>query len=169
MALVSVNVQILLVDIFVAIAVQSGGDKLGLVCSVTRKYGAVLRTTVALVVVIEKPVNMGPAGADRLPPSPLKVTAPTCASARPAKVELAFMVMDEYAMIVPWKAEDVLRVAELPTCQKMFRACAPPVKMTCRPTCTVRVLAIWKTQTSFGPPFRVRSTEVMSYAPEGDT
>jgi hypothetical protein len=31
-----------------------------------------------------------------------------------------------------------------------------------RPTPTVSVLAIWKTQTSFGPPWRVRSTEVMS-------
>src|ERR1035438_7708543 len=91
-----------------------------------------------------------------------------CASARPSRVELAFIVMEEYAMMVPLKTEDVPSVAELPTCQKMFLAWAPPVKMTWRPTPTVSVLAIWKTQTSFGPPLRVRSTEVMSYAPDGD-
>ena len=73
---------------------------------------------------------------------PLNVTAPVCTSALPFMVELAFMVMEAYAMMVPWKAEDVPRVAELPTCQKMFLACAPPVKMTLRPTPTVSVLAI---------------------------
>ena len=55
-------------------------------------------------------------------------------------------------MMVPLKTEEVPRVAELPTCQKMFLAWAPPVKMTLPLTATVSVLAIWKTQTSFGPP-----------------
>src|SRR5664279_5023902 len=132
--------------------VQFGRDRSGLACSVRKKYGVVLRTTVALVVVLAMPVNMGAAGIGRAPPSPLNVTAPFCASALPSSVELAFIVMDAYAIMVPLKTEEVPRVAELPTCQKMFLACAPPVKMTLPLTATVSVLAIWKTQTSSGPP-----------------
>src|ERR1017187_2696273 len=157
----------LVTGLFVAIIVQLGGDRLGLDCSVTRKYGEVLRTTVALVSVLKMPVNMGAAGIDRLPPSPLKVTAPFCASARPSKVELAFIEMEAYAMMVPLKTEEVPRVAELPTCQKTFLAWAPPVKMTLPLTATVSVLAIWKTQTSPGPPESV-SSRVMPYEPDGD-
>ena len=55
----------LVTGVFVAIIVQFVGDRLGLVCSVTRKYGVVLRTTVALVVVLAMPVNRGAAGIDR--------------------------------------------------------------------------------------------------------
>ena len=75
-------------------------------------------------------VNMGAAGIDKLPPSPLNMTAPFCARALPSKVEPAFIVMEAYAMIVPLKTEEVPSVAELPTCQKMFLAWAPPVKIT---------------------------------------
>ena len=89
-----VYVQGLVIGVFVAIVVQFVRDRAGLDCSVTKKYGEVLRTKVALVRVLEKPVNTGAAGIDRLPPSPLNVTAPFCASARPSKVELAFIVMD---------------------------------------------------------------------------
>ena len=166
--MVSVNVHGLITGVFVAIVVQFGRDRSGLVCSVRGKYGVVLRTMSALVVVLETLVKLRAAGIGRLPPAPLNVTAPTWASALPSSVELAFIVIDEYAIMVPMKTEDVPRVAELPTCQKMFLACAPPVRMTLRPTPTVSVLAIWKTQTSFGPPSSVRSTKVMSYAPDGD-
>ena len=57
-------------------------------------------------------------------------SAPTWAIALPSIVELAFIVTDAYAIMVPSKTEDVPRVAELPTCQKMFLACAPPLRMT---------------------------------------
>src|ERR1017187_2869087 len=157
----------LVARLFVAIVVQFGREMSELVWRVRRKYGEVLRTTVALVVVLAMPVKMGAAGIDRLPPSPLNVTAPFCASALPSKVELAFIVMDAYAMMVPLKTEEVPSVAELPTCQKMFLAWAPPVKMTLPLTATVSVLAIWKTQTSSGPPKTVRSP-VMPYEPDGD-
>jgi four helix bundle protein len=50
----------------------------------------------------------------------------------------------------------------------MFLAWAPPVKRTWRPEPAVRVEAIWKTQTSFGPPCSVRSSSVMSYEPGAD-
>ena len=112
----------LVAGLFVAIVVQFGREMSELVWRVRRKYGEVLRTTVALVVVLAMPVKMGAAGIDRLPPSPLNVTAPTCASALPSIVELAFIVTDAYAIIVPLETEEVPRVAELPTCQKMFLA-----------------------------------------------
>jgi hypothetical protein len=169
-AAVFVYVQGLVTGVFVAIVVQFVRRRSGMVCRVRRKFGVVLMTTVTeLLVVLEMLVNLGASGVGILPASPLNVTAPVWASALPSIVELAFIVMDAYAIMVPLKFEDVPRVAELPTCQKMFLACAPPIKMTSRPTPTVSVLAIWKTQTSFGPPLRVRSTEVMSYAPDGDT
>ena len=149
----SVNVQGLVIGVSVVIVFQFGGDRLGLACSVRRKYGEVRRTTVAeLVVVLEILVKMGPSAVGRLPPAPLNVTAPTCASARPSRVEPVFIVMEAYAIMVPLKTEVVPRVAELPTCQKMFLACAPPVRMIWHPLATVSELAIWKTQTSFGPP-----------------
>src|SRR5689334_22475765 len=66
--------------------------------------------------------------------------------------------------MVPPKPPAALMVAELPTCQKTFLGCAPPARMTLRGAVTpgpptVRVLAIWKTQTAFGLPWasRVRS------------
>ena len=93
----------------------------------------VLMTTVMVSWIgLEILVNLGASGVGKLPLLPLKVTAPVCASARPSMVELAFIVMEAYAIMVPLKSEDVPRVAELPTCQKMFLACAPPVKMTLR-------------------------------------
>ena len=127
--------------VLVAIVVQL--ERSGLVCNVRRKYGVVLRTTVAeLATGPEMTVKMGAAGMGRLPPVPLNVTAPVCTSALPFMVELAFMVMEAYAMMVPLKTEEVPSVAELPTCQKMFLAWAPPVKITLPLTATVSVLAI---------------------------
>ena len=102
------NVQGLVTGVFVAIVVQFGGDRPGLDCSVTRKNGVVLRTTVAeLGVVLEMLVNTRAFGVGRLPPLPLNVTAPICASALPSIVELAFIVMDAYAIMVPLKTDDV--------------------------------------------------------------
>ena len=88
-----------------AIIVQTGRDRLGLDCSVTRKYGEVSRTTVALVRVLEMPVKTGAAGAGKAPPLPSNVTAPFCASALPSVVEPIIIVMDEEAMTVPAKTE----------------------------------------------------------------
>ena len=102
------NVQGLVTGVSVAIVVQFGRDRSGLVCSVRRKYGVVLRTTVTeWVVVLEMLVNMGASGVGRLPSWPLNVTAPICASALPSIVELAFIVMDAYAIMVPLKTEYV--------------------------------------------------------------
>ena len=92
--LVSVKFQLLVVGLFVAIIVQFVGDRFGLDWSVTRKYGEVLRTTVALVRVLEMDVNAGAAGAGRVPPLPMYVTAPYCAKALPSMLELEFIVME---------------------------------------------------------------------------
>ena len=67
----------------------------GLLCSVRKKYGEVLTTTVADVAdVLVMSVKNGATGMGRLPPLPLNVTAPVCASALPSMVELAFIEMD---------------------------------------------------------------------------
>ena len=91
--MVSVNVQGLVAGVFVAIGVQVGRDKLGLVCSVRGKYGAVLRTTVALVVVLEMLVNTGAFGVGSSPASPLNVTPAVKAKALPSIELLVFIVM----------------------------------------------------------------------------
>ena len=51
-----------------------------------------------------------------------RVTAPLRASARPVIVTAGCTVIDVKARMVPWKVELVLRVAELPTCQKTLQA-----------------------------------------------
>jgi hypothetical protein len=81
----------------------------GLVCNVSRKYGVVLRTTLALSLVVPLSIWMkaGASGVGRLPPEPLNVTAPVCARALPSIVELAYIVMEAYASMVPLKTEDV--------------------------------------------------------------
>ncbi len=55
-------------------------------------------------------------------------------------------------------------VAELPTCQKMLAALAPPASITWRPDVVVSVEAIWKIQTAFElpPASRVRSPDDMA-------
>jgi hypothetical protein len=59
--------------------------------------------------------------------------------------------------MLPLKVEVVPRVAELPTCQTMFWAEAPPASLTLLPLKVVSAVAIWKIQTAFGlpPPSRV--------------
>jgi hypothetical protein len=54
--------------------------------------------------------------------------------------------------MVPLKIVVVPRVAELPTCQKIFLACAPPLRITWRPDVVVSVDAIWKMNTAFALP-----------------
>jgi hypothetical protein len=58
-----------------------------------------------------------------------------------------FNVMDWSAMMVPSNTEVVPSTADVPTCQKMFRDLAPPIRMTCRPADVSKVEAIWKIQT----------------------
>ena len=58
------------------------------------------------------------------------VTAPVRAKALPTKAAPVVTVTDAWAMMVPSKIEPVPRVAELPTCQKILAACAPPWRIT---------------------------------------
>ena len=70
------------------------------------------------------------------------VTAPFLASALPSSVAPVLKEIDCIAMMVPLKTEVVPKVAELPTCQKMLDANAPPLRITFRPDVVVRVEAI---------------------------
>jgi hypothetical protein len=90
-----------------------------------------------------------------------KVTSPVRARARPLRWDPESMVTDAYARIVPCTVEVVPIVAELPTCQKTFPACAPFERMTARPEVVVSADATWKTKTPLGlpPPLKVRSPE----------
>ena len=107
-AAVFVYVQGLVTGVFVAIVVQFVRRRSGMVCRVRRKFGVVLMTTVTeLLVVLEMLVNLGASGVGILPALPLNVTAPVWASALPSIVELAFIVMDAYAIMVPLKTEYV--------------------------------------------------------------
>ena len=92
--MVWVNVQELVTGVAVAIVVQIGWDRSRVVCSVRRKYGVVLRTTVAeLGAFLEILVNRGAASVGRLPLVPLKVTPAVNAKALPSIVLLVFSVM----------------------------------------------------------------------------
>jgi hypothetical protein len=55
-----------------------------------------------------------------------RVTAPVEASALPFSVAPVVRVTEVSATMVPFKVEVVPRVAELPTCQTMLWAWAPP-------------------------------------------
>jgi len=74
-----------------------------------------------------------------------KVTAPFSAMARPFVIDEPVVIVTEAAaMMVPWKAVFVPRVAELPTCQKTLPAEAPLVSVTLELLAVVSVLPIWK-------------------------
>ena len=73
---------------------------------------------------------------------PAIVIPPVLASALPLSVAPVLNVIDSLAITVPLKTEVVPKVAELPTCQKIFEANAPPLKITLRPEVVVSVLAI---------------------------
>ncbi len=121
----------------------------------------VVRTIVtAVAVVLKMCVKRGASGVGKLPLSLLKVTAVN-ANARPSIVLPVCIVIDTLAMMVPLNLADVPIVAEEPTCQKTFLACAPPVKITWTSVPTVSVEPIWKIQTSSTPPVRVRSPPVI--------
>src|ERR1035437_2506245 len=80
------------------------------------------------------------------------VTAPLRANIRPLAVALVVRVIEVRAKIVPSRCEDVPRVAELPTCQNTFAACAPPIKTTLLLAAVIRVEAAWKMNTALGSP-----------------
>src|SRR5207253_11114904 len=92
------------------------------------------------------------------------VTAAVRANSRPSTVAPVVTVMEANARMFPLNTEPVPRVAELPTCQKTLAACAPPLRMTWRPTVVVRVDAIWKMKTALASPWAssVRSPEEIS-------
>ena len=73
---------------------------------------------------------------------PAIVTAPVLANARPSSVAPVLNVIDCMASTVPLNDDVVPKVAELPTCQKILDAKAPPAKMTLRPEVVVNVVAI---------------------------
>ena len=59
-----------------------------------------------------------------------RVTAPFRANALPSSLAPVASEMDVKASILPSTTEVVPRVAELPTCQKMLAASAPPASRT---------------------------------------
>ena len=73
---------------------------------------------------------------------PAIVIVPVLASALPSSVAPVSNVMDCIAITVPLKTEVVPKVAELPTCQKILVARAPPLRITLRPDVVVSVDAI---------------------------
>jgi hypothetical protein len=62
--------------------------------------------------------------------SPIKVTAPLRARARPWTVTLRFTVILVRARMLPTNVEPVPSVAELPTCQKTLHSWAPLINVT---------------------------------------
>src|SRR5688572_8101363 len=92
---------------------------------------------------------------------PAMVIAPVLANALPSSVAPVLSVIDCIAITVPLKTEVVPNVAELPTCQKMLEANAPPLKITLRPDVVVSVDAICIMKTALAFPFasKVRSPD----------
>ena len=92
---------------------------------------------------------------------PAMVIDPVRASTRPSTVAPVFNVMDCIATTVPLNTLVVPNVAELPTCQNMLEAKAPPLNITLRPDVIVRVVAIWIINIASGLPFasNVRSPD----------
>ena len=68
-------------------------------------------------------------------------------------------VIDVRARMVPTKVELVLRVAELPTCQKTLQAWAPLARTTELPVSVISVDPAWKMKTAFGSPRASRVSE----------
>src|SRR4051812_16501087 len=86
------------------------------------------------------------------------VIAPVCVRARPSITAPVFNEMDMEARMFPLKIDVVPRVAELPTCQKILAALAPPERTILVPANVVRVEPIWRIQTAFGSPPASRVT-----------
>ena len=72
----------------------------------------------------------------------LNVTAAILANNLPSTLAPELSEIDWSAMIIPLKTEVVPSVAEVPTCQNIFEAWAPPLKNTFRPDVVVRLEAI---------------------------
>lgn len=73
---------------------------------------------------------------------PAKTIPAVLASALPFRDAPVSNVIDCIAKMVPLNTEVVPKVAELPTCQKILAADAPPAKITFRPEVTVNEDAI---------------------------
>jgi hypothetical protein len=84
---------------------------------------------------------------------PAIVIAPDLANALPSSVAPVSNVIDCMAITVPLKTEVVPNVAELPTCQNILDASAPPLRITFRPDVVVSVVAICIMKTAFASPF----------------
>jgi hypothetical protein len=95
------------------------------------------------------------------------VTAAVNANNLPSTVAPVFSEIDSSAIIVPLKTEVVPRVAEVPTCQKMFEAFALPLKTIWRPDVVFNVDAICMMKTAFASPLasKVRSPDDISSEP----
>ena len=91
----------------------------------------------------------------------INVTA-VCASALPFSVAPVFIVIFVLANIFPLNSDVVPRATTPATAQKMFLACAPPLRITLVAELISRVPAIWKIQTSSGPPERVTSVGIVT-------
>ena len=84
---------------------------------------------------------------------PAIVIPPILANALPSRVAPVLKVIDCIARTVPLNTVVVPKVAELPTCQKMLEAIAPPLRITLRPDVVVRVDAICIINTALEFPF----------------
>ena len=94
-----------------------------------------------------------------------RVTAPLSAIARPFRIDDPVVtVMEALAMMVPWNAVFVPRVAELPTCQKTLPADAPLISVTLELLAVVSVLPIWKMKRALELPWPSRTSAVFSCA-----
>jgi len=86
---------------------------------------------------------------------PLMVTDPFLARARPLRVPPLSVILVK-AIIFPAKLLPVCMVADEPTCQNTLQGEAPPERTTLAPVAVVRVLPIWKIQTSVELPVPLR-------------
>ena len=95
---------------------------------------------------------------------PAIVMPPVLVKPLPSKLAPVLNVIDCIAKIVPFITDVVPKVAELPTCQKILEAEAPPLKITLRPDVVVSVDAICMIKTALAFPFasKVRSPDDMA-------
>jgi len=92
------------------------------------------------------------------------VTA-VCANSRPFIDALALISIFVLPSMIPSKCAPVPILTLSDDCQKMFLACAPPVRIILVPLACLIPLAIWKIQTSYGPPLRVTSEFIETPVP----
>jgi hypothetical protein len=104
------------------------------------------------LVVVGVGVGVGLVQAGTVMTSSSRVTAPLRASARPMMLSPVVTEIEVRASMLPWKAECVPSVAELPTCQKTLQAWAPLVRMTELAESVTSVEPTWKMKTASGLP-----------------